>query len=299
MVPFARFTVALLLGTGVQSASLHHRNSPTPPSSNGTNGTNGVLPGVYIAEFSNEDVTKESFYNSLVAGGIEPKHRMDLSFRFFKGVSFQIQGTNANSTSSGSDDWLQHVREDVNVQGIWPVQITERRILDSNEISSPATAQSARHKRQTESEKSFSPHVMTQVDKLQAEGITGKGVRVAVIDSGVDYTHSALGGCFGPGCLVDIGYDFVGDNFKAGITPAEPDDDPMDSCFGHGTHVAGTIAAQLTGNKYGFKGAAPGVKIAAYRIWNCVSGTTDEIQLAAFARAVEDGSDIISYSNGL
>ena len=114
-----------------------------------------------------------------------------------------------------------------------------------------------------------------------------------------DWTHPDLGGGIGPGFKIIGGFDFVGDNFKAGVTPPQPDDDPMDHCFGHGTHVAGSVAAQLSGNPYGFTGAAPGVKLAAYRIWNCISGTTDELQIAAFNRAAEDGADIIQYSNGL
>jgi len=61
--------------------------------------------------------------------------------------------------------------------------------------------------------------------------VTGAGVKIAVIDTGIDYTHPALGGGFGPGFKVKGGFDFV-DN----------DADPMDT-FGHGTNVSGVIAA--------------------------------------------------------
>lgn len=300
MRSFTRFLVVILLGAQNTCSLLSHRSDPDGVSQNNiTEEAKGMLPGVYIVEFSHRDVAKETFYSSLVAEGVEVQHRMDLSFRFFKGVSFQMHGPVLSSSSSRSSDWVQIIKNNGNVRDIWPVQITELKIQHEDLITASPTAQRSQVKRQAGSEKTFSPHIMTQIDKLLGEGVTGNGFRVAVIDSGVDYTHPALGGCFGPGCLVDVGYDFVGDNFRVGITPAEPDGDPMDDCFGHGTHVAGTIAAQLTGNQYGIIGAAPGVKIGAYRIWNCVSGTTDEIQLASFARAVEDGADIISYSNGL
>jgi len=59
----------------------------------------------------------------------------------------------------------------------------------------------------------------------------GAGVTVAIIDTGIDYMHSSLGGGFGPGFKVIGGYDFV-----------NKDDDPMDD-VGHGTHVAGIVAA--------------------------------------------------------
>ena len=56
---------------------------------------------------------------------------------------------------------------------------------------------------------------MTGADVAQQElGLTGRGVRVAVMDSGIDYDHPDLGGCFGPGCRVAKGFDFVGDAFN-------------------------------------------------------------------------------------
>ena len=56
------------------------------------------------------------------------------------------------------------------------------------------------------------PHLMTGVDKLHNEGLIGTGVKIGIIDTGVDYTHPALGGCFGPGCKVAGGFDFAGDD---------------------------------------------------------------------------------------
>lgn len=68
--------------------------------------------------------------------------------------------------------------------------------------------------------------------------VKGKGVKVGVIDTGVDYMHSHLGGGIGAGFKVVGGYNFADDN-------SDPRDD-----IGHGTHVAGIIAASgdsLTG----------------------------------------------------
>ena len=83
---------------------------------------------------------------------------------------------------------------------------------------------------------------MGGVDKLHKIGVKGKGVKIAIIDSGVDYTHPSLGGGFGPGHKIAFGYDFVGDDFLGYNTPI-PDDDPVVSCAsgGHGTHVSGKI----------------------------------------------------------
>lgn len=134
---------------------------------------------------------------------------------------------------------------------------------------------------------------MTQVDKMHAEGITGKGIKIAIIDSGVDYRHPALGGCFGEGCLVSFGYDLIGDNFDATNIP-EPDDDPFAQGNPHGTHVAGIIAAQE--NPMGFLGAAYGAQIGSYRVTSCDGLLTTETILGGFCRAHVDEADIITVS---
>lgn len=121
-----------------------------------------------------------------------------------------------------------------------------------------------------------------------ASGIKSNGAQI-------DYKHEALGGCFGsPDCLVVGGYDIVGDAYTGFNTPV-PDDDPFD-CGGHGTHVAGIIAAQP--NKYGFTGAAPGVKLSAYRVFGCDGSAANDVLIDAYMRAFEDGNDIITASIG-
>jgi subtilisin family serine protease len=72
-----------------------------------------------------------------------------------------------------------------------------------------------------------------------ALGLTGAGVRVAVMDTGIDYHHPDLGGCFGPGCRVEVGHDFVGDDFTGPGSPLVPDNDP-DDCGGQDTRWAWT-----------------------------------------------------------
>lgn len=73
------------------------------------------------------------------------------------------------------------------------------------------------------------------------------------IDTGIDYTHPALGGAFGPGHKVAGGYDFVGDDYP--LSDPVPDSDPLDTCAGHGTHVAGIIGANPN-NDFNITGVA-------------------------------------------
>jgi subtilisin family serine protease len=123
--------------------------------------------------------------------------------------------------------------------------------------------------------------------------LTGRGVRVAVIDTGVDYDHPDLGGGFGPGFRVEQGFDFVGDAFNNGtVDTPTPDPDP-DDCNGHGTHVAGIIGANG-----GLKGVAPEVTLHAYRVFGCEGTTTSEIMLDAMERAARDGVDVVNMSIG-
>src|SRR5688572_8420885 len=83
--------------------------------------------------------------------------------------------------------------------------------------------------------------------------INGKGYSVAVLDTGVDYTHPSLGGRWGR--VVIGGYDFV-----------RNDNDPMDET-GHGTQVAGMIAAKrFTYEGRSYQGIATGAKIVALRV---------------------------------
>jgi minor extracellular serine protease Vpr len=144
---------------------------------------------------------------------------------------------------------------------------------------------------------------MTGADVAQSElGLTGAGIRVAVMDTGIDYKHPDLGGpCDqpGPGCRVVAGFDFVGDAFNAADpannTPA-PDDDPMD-CNGHGTHVAGIIGAEPA-TEDGVTGVAPRVTFGAYKVFGCTGSTFADIMIAAMEMALADRMHVLNMSIG-
>ncbi|KAK4455179.1 subtilisin DY [Podospora aff. communis PSN243] len=138
----------------------------------------------------------------------------------------------------------------------------------------------------------YNVHGMTGVDKVHALGIFGKGVKIGVIDTGVDYTHPALGGCFGPGCKVAAGYDFIGNtSYPEGNATTMPDDDPLDY-LGHGTHVTGIIA----GKSDNFTGVAPEATIYAYKVFGTVDAVLQDDIIAGYLRAAQDGVDIITAS---
>ena len=113
------------------------------------------------------------------------------------------------------------------------------------------------------------------------EPITGKGVVVAILDTGVDYTHPDLGGTIGPDQKVIGGFDFVDD-----------DGDPLDM-DGHGTAVAGIIGANGQ-----IKGIAPEVSILAYRVVDRMGNVKSTDLLRALEKASQNGADVINLSLG-
>ncbi|POR33940.1 Subtilisin-like serine protease PR1C [Tolypocladium paradoxum] len=243
------------------------------------------IPGAYMFEF--EDGHDSS--TLLGALGGNGTARMHLDYKLFKGVSVQIHDVENPGEKVQSLAALPAVKNmwHVGLYGIPDVKVSAVITPNPNFRDIEARANKT-------ADEPFATHVMTQVDKLRAKGITGKGVKIAVIDSGIDYTHPALGGCFGEGCLVSFGMDLVGDNYD-GLNTPQPDNDPRD-CEGHGSHVAGIIAAQP--NRYGFTGAAPGVTLSSYRVLGCEGGTSDDVLVAAFNKALEDGASIISAAIG-
>ena len=141
-----------------------------------------------------------------------------------------------------------------------------------------------------------SPHKMTGVDKLHAAGIKGRGIKIAVMDTGVDYHHPALGGCFGKGCKISFGKAFVND---AGDSINS--DDPLASCIGggHGSHTTGIVGMEdQPGSTFGLVGVAPEATLGMYRIFGCGGGATNDAILLAFQQAVVDNVDVLSMSLG-
>jgi len=137
----------------------------------------------------------------------------------------------------------------------------------------------------------FSPEMMDSApfigsNKAWESGYTGEGVTVAVIDTGTDYTHPDLAHAFGD----YKGYDFV-DNDK---DPQEtPEGDPRGESTQHGTHVAGTVAANGQ-----IKGVAPEAELLAYRVLGPGGSGTTENVIAGIEKAVEDGADVMNLSLG-
>jgi minor extracellular serine protease Vpr len=123
------------------------------------------------------------------------------------------------------------------------------------------------------------PFVGTEI--LRIDGIDGTGIKIAIIDTGVDFNHPDLFG-WGPDGKVVGGYNFI-----------QEDEPPLDT-NGHGTQVAGVIAAD--GQAIGM---APKAKILAYKVSEDGEGVSAELITKAIEKAIEDGANIINISLGV
>ena len=123
------------------------------------------------------------------------------------------------------------------------------------------------------------PFVGTETPILK--GINGEGVKIAVIDTGVDFNHPDLLG-WGPEGKVVGGYNFIQDGEL-----------PMDN-NGHGTQVAGVLAADGQ-----IKGIAPKAKILAYKVSENGDDVSSDLIIKAIEKAIEDKADIINISLGV
>lgn len=148
-------------------------------------------------------------------------------------------------------------------------------------------------------------------EEVHKKGITGKGMRIGVLDSGVDYTHAMLGGSGKPDEFESIdpaqpsslfpnakvvgGIDVVGSDFNAASKDSvfhlpKPDANPIDES-GHGTHVAGTVAGLGDGvNTY--SGVAPDASIYAIKVFGKDGSTADAAVIAGFEFAADPNGDL-------
>ena len=123
------------------------------------------------------------------------------------------------------------------------------------------------------------------------EQVPGEGVVVAVLDTGIDASHPEFENRIQPGGKL-ITTDMNMETYEQEIVLG---DDYTDR-FGHGTHVAGIIAAEK--NQKGVTGVAYGAKILPVKVMDDSGTGYDSTILAGIEYAVSAGADIINMSVG-
>ncbi len=154
-------------------------------------------------------------------------------------------------------------------------------------------------------------------DKLHKLGISGQNMRIGIIDSGIDYTHSMMGGIgkkeifdainpnnpseHFPNAKVVGGADFVGSKYSAGGATLEEqipvrDENPIDES-GHGSHVAGSVAGIGDGIK-SYSGVAPSAALYALKVFG-KNGFTSDIAVLAALEYAADPTEKVDPTNRL
>lgn len=266
-------------------------------------------PHGYIVELDALDLAKRSssgssttaeFYNQLKADNVVAVPRHNFSSPVFEGLSFQL----TSDVPAQFNSALNYFGSLPFVKSVWPIDTVYHANKDSDTENNPEPKKLNLHKRASHVRRSNSSnpaasvpwtaiHDFTNVNQVQARGIKGAGVVIAVLDTGIDYTHPTLGGGLGPSFKVKGGYDFVGNGatYAGGF---HPNPDPMD-VEGHGTQAGGVAA----GKSSQYLGVAPDASILAYRVFESLKTyTTVDVILAAMQRAYQDGADVISMSLG-
>ncbi|MFB7138718.1 S8 family serine peptidase [Gottfriedia sp. NPDC056225] len=194
------------------------------------------------------------------------------------------------------------------VKAVWPnnvIQIEPEKATES--------AQGTTTKTETE--------VFPGVSKLHAEGFTGKGVKVGVIDTGIDYNHPDLTDAY-KGYRAQPGVDpkTISPSSVKGWDFVDNDADPMETTYDdwkksglgekdpltgeayyteHGTHVSGIIAGRGKNNTdYAVTGVAPDADLYVYRVLGKFGSGTTENVLGGIDKAISDGMDVINLSLG-
>ncbi|WP_374028907.1 S8 family serine peptidase [Bdellovibrio bacteriovorus] len=148
-------------------------------------------------------------------------------------------------------------------------------------------------------------------EEAYKQNIRGQGMKVGIIDTGIDYTHKMFLGegteeayknndprqanAAFPNKKVVGGIDLVGSDYHSGSLNFEkripvPDANPLDES-GHGTHVAGTVAGFGDGvNTY--DGVAPAADLYAIKVFGAKGSTSDEVVIAALEYAIDPTGDL-------
>lgn len=159
------------------------------------------------------------------------------------------------------------------------------------------------------------------IEDLHNEGIKGNGIKVGVIDTGIDYNHP------------DLTHVYKGFRKQDGVDPStvdpttvkgwdfvDNDADPMETTYDdwkkagepvvegrtfytyHGTHVSGTIAGQgendLVDADHRALGVAPGVELYSYRVLGPYGSGDSSAIIGGIDKSVQDGMDVINLSLG-
>jgi minor extracellular serine protease Vpr len=279
MLVLTALAAALAIPAAVSAAAGTGQLTPlvSPPSPSSSGATGGQSPDIFLVQLSD---SADTFRKEAKAVGLKYTERYAYK-SLFRGVSVRIAPSDVGKLAGVAS-----------VSRVYPAHYYT---LGPEPAADPELATAIQ---------------MTGADIAQAEGYTGEGVKVAVMDTGIDVDHPDLGGDGNaaaphsfPNSRIIGGWDFVGDDYNADPESATYDPVPQpdslpDDCNGHGTHVAGIVGADKASGPDGALGVAPKASFGAYRVFGCTGSVTDDVMIAAMERIKADGMDVLNMSIG-
>ncbi|PUB08207.1 S8 family serine peptidase [Paenisporosarcina sp. OV554] len=193
------------------------------------------------------------------------------------------------------------------VKAVWPNNVIK--------VEPPTSTESSGDTKKVATE------VFPGINKLHDEGFTGKGIKVGVIDTGIDYNHPDLTDAY-KGYRAQQGVDpkTISPSSVKGWDFVDNDADPMETTYDdwkksglaeknpssgstfyteHGTHVSGIISGQGENNTdYAVTGVAPDADLYVYRVLGQYGSGSTESVLGGIDKSVADGMDVINLSLG-
>ena len=172
-----------------------------PDDGNGLDAATAFVPGAFIFEFEDNHVSgrkllhdfiktdhnqdPSSFHKKLA--NEDTTTRMEFNYKLFKGSSIQF------NDATIAEDKATELANLPAVKQVWPVKLFQAPDPKVEWVGDPKMKPDLPFTKKAfnaSTVDTFSPHIMTQVDRLRANGITGKGIRIAVIDTGVRFSEN-------------------------------------------------------------------------------------------------------------
>ncbi|KAI8377473.1 peptidase S8/S53 domain-containing protein [Radiomyces spectabilis] len=215
----------------------------------------------------------------------------------FRGMSFTLKDNTSHNNSAIASPSSQNLESEHPVLTHMANYPAVKRMYPVYEIPRPQWLFSEDGR-----DRPYENHITELKDVHEKLHLTGQGVTVCVLDTGIDYGHPALGEGFGEGFKVRYGYNLVDpdhDDIHAGShrSPNDPFDVCLGNSTGHGTHVSGIIGA--VDPAMHFTGVAPDATLGAWRIFGCKEGATEDTVIKAMEMARDEGCHVINLSLGV